>query len=208
MPFLISRPCSKQASKQTVFTIINNNNTKLCFLKSACPVRGSQPAHPLIKLSFISSFFFRFFSSSRCPSSSSHFRKIVFFFVSVVTAWRMGHIFTTSSRSKPNQREAKTTPLPMVLCSNSSNTIKERPRQHDFPWSFFSFSWPPRALPLPALAGNVEARDHHEVGLAEVHPVLQTFRDKLQSLQVLQGVHLERLLEVNCGTGTTQVTSD
>lgn len=45
--------------------------------------------------------------------------------------------------------------------------------------------------------GHVEAGDHHEVGFAEVHPGLQSVRHCLQSLQILQGVHLEGLLQLD-----------
>lgn len=45
--------------------------------------------------------------------------------------------------------------------------------------------------------GHVEAGDHHEVGFAEVHSGLQLVRHGLQSLQILQGVHLEGLLQLN-----------
>lgn len=54
------------------------------------------------------------------------------------------------------------------------------------------------ANPLPSPTGDVKACDHHEMSFAEVDPVLQTFRDELQSLQVLQRVHFKRLLKVNC----------
>lgn len=49
-----------------------------------------------------------------------------------------------------------------------------------------------------APGGDVEASDHHEVGLAEVDAALQALRDTLQRLQVLQGIQLPDLLQVNC----------
>lgn len=57
-------------------------------------------------------------------------------------------------------------------------------------------SHPLRTL-LPALRGHVEAGDHHQVGFAEVHPGLQFEGHRLQRLQVLQGVCLVGLLQLN-----------
>lgn len=54
---------------------------------------------------------------------------------------------------------------------------------------------PPLLVPSPG--GDVEAGDHHDVGLAAVDPVLQSGGHHLKGLQVLQGVHLERLPQVN-----------
>lgn len=46
---------------------------------------------------------------------------------------------------------------------------------------------------MPSPGGGIEAGDHHDVGLAEVEPVLQPSRHHFKGLQVLQGVHLEGL---------------
>ena len=46
-------------------------------------------------------------------------------------------------------------------------------------------------------AGSIKAGDHHNVGLAEVDPVLQPSCHSLKGLQVLQGIHLECLPYVN-----------
>lgn len=53
----------------------------------------------------------------------------------------------------------------------------------------------------PAPRGDVEAGDHHEVGLAEVDAALQALRHALERLQVLQGVQLPHLLQVDCKEG-------
>lgn len=53
----------------------------------------------------------------------------------------------------------------------------------------------------PAPGGDVEAGDHHEVGLAEVDTALQALRHALQRLEVLQGIQLPDLLQVNCKGG-------
>lgn len=48
-----------------------------------------------------------------------------------------------------------------------------------------------------APGGDVEAGDHHEMGLAEVDTALQALRHALQGLQVLQGIQLQDLFQVN-----------
>lgn len=55
--------------------------------------------------------------------------------------------------------------------------------------------------PSSAPGGDVEAGDHHEVGLAEVDAALQTLRHALERLQVLQGIQFPNLLQVNCKGG-------
>ena len=54
---------------------------------------------------------------------------------------------------------------------------------------------PSLLTPLPS--GSVKAGDHHNVGLADADPVLQPSRHLFKGLQVLQGVHVERLPQVN-----------
>lgn len=65
--------------------------------------------------------------------------------------------------------------------------------------SFESFRFcccsPP--LPMTSPGGGFKAGDHHDVGLAEVDPVLEPRRHHLKGLQVLQGVHLESLPQVD-----------
>lgn len=63
--------------------------------------------------------------------------------------------------------------------------------------AFSSCLFPPPALTLSPASG-VEAGDHHDIGLTEVEPVLQTSRHQFKGLQVLQGVHLEGLPQVDC----------
>lgn len=53
-------------------------------------------------------------------------------------------------------------------------------------------------LPSAAPGGDVEAGDHHEVRLAEIDAALQALRHALQRFQVLQGIQLQNLLQVNC----------
>lgn len=70
-----------------------------------------------------------------------------------------------------------------------------------YPWILAAVR-PTTSPRLPALGGNVEACDHHDVGLAEVDPALQPRRDNLQGFQAIQRVHLKRLPRVNF-TNTT-----
>lgn len=58
-----------------------------------------------------------------------------------------------------------------------------------------------RPLSSPAPGGDVEARDQHEVGLAEVDAALQALRHALQRFQVLQRIQLPNLFQVNCKGG-------
>lgn len=53
---------------------------------------------------------------------------------------------------------------------------------------------------MTSAGGDVEAGDHHDAGLADVDPVLQPCRHYLKGLQMLQGVHLECLPQVDCET--------
>lgn len=56
-------------------------------------------------------------------------------------------------------------------------------------------------LSLSAPGGDVKAGDHHEMGLAEVDAALQALGDALEGLQVLQGIQLQHLLQVDCKRG-------
>lgn len=76
--------------------------------------------------------------------------------------------------------------------------------QVPFTWSSLLWSFAPPLL-VASPGGDIEAGDHHDVGLAAVHSVLQPSRHHLKGLQVLQGVHLERLPQVDCMKIESQV---
>ena len=61
-------------------------------------------------------------------------------------------------------------------------------------------SSPPFLLSWSCLlfCGDIEAGDHHDIGLAEVESVLQSSCHHLQGFQVLQGIYLKCLPQVNC----------
>lgn len=58
---------------------------------------------------------------------------------------------------------------------------------------------------LSASRGDIKTRDHHEMSLAEVDTVFQTFSHTLQGLQVFQRIQLEYLLQINCRKENTQI---
>lgn len=58
---------------------------------------------------------------------------------------------------------------------------------------------------LSASRGDVKTGDHHEMGLAEVDTIFQTFSHTFQGLQVFQRIQLKYLLQINCRKENTQV---
>lgn len=81
----------------------------------------------------------------------------------------------------------------LTVCFKFSLLLSSDSLQGSQLWCFSS------ALLMSPPGGGVEAGDHHDVGLAETEPVLQSSRHHLKGLQMLQGVHLEGLPQVDWG---------